>query len=505
MDLGTFVTLQLGLQGLLADPSLVLLLIAGVFMGLVFGAIPGLTAALGVTLVLPFTFGMSAGQGLTVLIAIYVGGISGGLISACLLNIPGSPAALVTCFDGAPMARNGRPADALTLGIFSSAVGGLLSGVALILIAPLLAKAALLFGPWEYLALGLMGLMVVISICSKNYIKGFIAALVGLFLSTVGLDPVSSVPRFSFGVWQLYAGLDILATLMGLFAFAEIMVQLRDLHVKFNIIDTGKIRILPRKGLIKKEYTKTLGLSSIIGTIIGILPGIGQSTASLIAYNTARQMSDDPDKFGKGCEEGVIASETANNAVCGGALIPMMTLGIPGDTVTAILLGGLIVHGLQPGAMLFTNVADIVGVIYVAFLLAVVVMYFMAMGLMQVFIKLLKIPLNILFPIILMMCVIGTLTVNNRIFDTWVLLIVGIIGYLLINNDFPLPPIVLGYILGPIIESNFRTAVVSAKGSIWPFFESSLAVGLLLFGILLLCWPIIGSLIRKKRLSKVIR
>ena len=495
--LETLTVLQGGLGEFISDPFLIVLLMAGVFLGMVFGAIPGLTAALGVTLILPFTFAMTAGQGLTLLIAIYVGGISGGLISATLLNIPGTPASLVTCFDGAPMARNGRPADALTLGVYASLIGGLFSAVALVLIAPKLAKVALMFGPWEYFALGIMGLMVVVSICSKSLIKGFIAAMIGLFLSTVGLDPVSSVPRFSFGMWQLYAGLDILATLMGLFALAEIMVQLRNLKKKFTNLESGRISIFPKRELIKGTG-KTIAVGSIIGTIIGILPGIAQSTASLISYNTARQMSDTPEKFGTGVKEGIVASESANNAVCGGALIPMMTLGIPGDVVTAILLGGLIVHGLQPGPLLFINNKDVVGVIFIAFIISVIVMYFMEMGLMQVFIKLLKIPLNILFPIILMMCVIGTFTINNRLFDTWVLLTVGILGYLLINNGFPLPPIVLGYILGPIIESNFRTGIVSARGSVWPFFDSPIAVGLLIFGVLMLCWPLFTSLLKKK-------
>lgn len=489
-------TLQLGIVGFMSDFTLIPLLIIGVFFGMVFGAIPGLTAALAVTLILPFTFAMTAGQGLTVLIAIYVGGISGGLISASLLNIPGTPASLVTCFDGAPMARNGRPEDALFLGVFASAIGGLISGVALIIIAPQLARVALMFGPWEYFALGIMGLMVIISICSKNMIKGFIAAMIGLLLSTVGLDPISSVPRFTFNFWQLNAGMDILATLMGIFALAEIMIQLKDIGKKFILTKSGKMSFWPRKDLVKGK-SKTFTISSIIGVIIGILPGIGQSTASMIAYNTARQMSDTPEKFGTGIEEGVIASEAANNAVCGGAMIPMMTLGIPGDTVTAILLGGLIVHGLQPGPLLFQRNASIVGVIFIAYILAVVVMYFMELGLMQMFIKLLRVPLNILFPIILLMCVVGTFTVHNRLFDTWILIIVGVLGFLLIRNDFPLPPIVLGFILGPIIESNFRTGVVSARGTVWPFFSSPLAVGITLFGVLMLLWPSFITLYKK--------
>ena len=496
-----FSTLISGVTAFVENPSMLLLMVVGVFFGMVFGAIPGLTAALGVTLILPFTYSMDAGSGLTTLIAIYVGGISGGLISACLLNIPGSPASLVTCFDGAPMARNGRPADALALGVFSSVIGGLFSGLILIVVAPQLAKVALLFGPWEYFALGVMGLLVVVSICSNNMIKGLLAAVIGLLLGMIGMDPVSSVQRLTFGVWQLNAGFSLLATLMGLFALCEVLVQTRDLGIRFNILDTGRIRLFPRKEIIQGK-SRVFAVSAVIGTVIGILPGIGQSTASMLAYNTARQMSKEPERFGTGFEEGVIASETANNAVCGGALIPMMTLGIPGDTVTAILLGGLVVHGLQPGPLLFNSGGNIVGIVFIAYLMACVVMYFMEMGLMKMFIKLLKIPLNILLPVILLMCVVGTFSTNNRLFDVWVFFFVGILGYIMVSDSFPLGPTVLGYILAKTIESNMRTGLVSSNGSFMGFFKSPLAVGLLAFGIILLFLPMVMGKLKQRKASK---
>lgn len=497
----TLSSLTIGLSAFFNEPKMFLLMIVGVFFGMVFGAIPGLTAALGVTLILPFTYSMTAGSGLTTLIAIYVGGISGGLISACLLNIPGSPASLVTCFDGAPMARNGRPSDALSLGVFASLLGGLFSGIMLIIIAPMLAKVALMFGSWEYFALGVMGLMVVVSICSNNMIKGLMSAVIGLLIGTVGMDPVSSVQRLTFGIWQLNGGLALLATLMGLFALCEILVQIRDLKVKFNIVDTGKISFFPKKELYKGKG-KFFAVSAVIGTVIGILPGIGQSTASMMAYNTCRQMSKEPEKYGTGFEEGVIASECANNAVCGGAMIPMMTLGIPGDTVTAILLGGLVVHGLQPGPLLFTKNADVVGIVFVAYIFSCVVMYFMEMGLMKMFIKLLRIPLNILLPIILVMCVVGTFTTNNRIFDVWVFFVIGIIGYLLVCNNFPLGPAVLGYILCTTIESNLRTGLIGSNGSWSGLFGSPLAVGLIVFGVILLFTPTVMAKLKKRKAAK---
>lgn len=480
----------MGLQTFIDEPILFVLLTAGVFFGMVFGAIPGLTAALAVSLLLPFTFAMTAHQGITTLIGVYVGGISGGLIAAILLNIPGSPASLVTCFDGSPMARKGHANDALTLGVFSSFVGGIMSAVLLMAIAPQLAKIALKFGAWEYFAMGLMGLSVVVSLCADDKIKGFLSAIVGLVLAMVGMDAVSGIPRFTFEFWQLNGGLDTLDVLMGLFAMTEVLQQLKTIDRKFAIMDPGKVKAVPTREMLKGTL-KTHIIGGLIGTFIGILPGIGQTTASLMSYSTNMQLSDHPEKFGTGITEGVVASEVANNSCCGGALIPMMTLGIPGDLVTSILLGGLIVHGLQPGPLLFTTSMDIIGIIFAAYLLSNIIMYVMEMGLMKVFIKLLKVPMNLLLPIILLMCVVGTITVNNRVFDSWVLLVVGVIGYFLVNNGFPLAPIVLGYILGSIIESNMRTALISNQANFMSLFTKPISVGLLLFAVFMFVFPII--------------
>ena len=493
-------TILAGLQYFAENPLVLVLLFLGAFIGIVFSAITGLTAALAVSLALPFTYGMMPEQGILLLVALYVGGISGGLTSAILLNIPGSPASLVTCFDGAPMAKQGRQGEALAIGVFASLLGGLFSAAALVLIAPQLAKVALVFGPWEYFAMGLMGLAIVVSLCAQDLVKGFIGAIIGLLIASVGMDPVSGVSRFTFGMWQMDAGLSNLPVLMGLFALAEILTQLSSLRQKFHILPLKGMRVFPKKEHIK-PYGPTYLLSAVIGTVIGILPGVGQSTASLLAYNEAKHISKHPEKFGTGYEEGVIASEAANNAVCGGALIPMMTMGIPGDTVTAILLGGLVIHGMQPGPLLFSTNKEIVGIMFVTYILANLAMFALMMLLMKVFIRLLSVPMRYLFPFLLLMCMVGTYTVNNRLFDTWVLFVIGIVGYILVHCGFSLPPIVLGYVLGDIIESNFRTAMIGANGDIGEMFTRPIAMGLLLVGILMVAIPAIKKA-RKSKLKK---
>ncbi len=486
-----------GFQHLLANPSLWLLIFGGCFFGIVFGAIPGLTGALAVTLLLPFTYSMSDVNGITLLVAVYVGSISGGLISAILLNIPGTPASIATTFDGSPMAKQGRAGDALLIGVFSSAIGGIFSGVCLVVIAPLLAKIALVFGAWEYFAMGVMGLCVVVSLCAKDRVKGFMSAIIGLIMAMVGTDPVSSVGRLMFGQWQLGAGLAQLPTLMGLFALAEVLSQTKDFGQEVQTLEVQKMNWWPRKGMLKGCW-KTMGVGAIIGTFIGILPGVGSGTASMLSYTQAQQTSKTPEKFGTGIAEGVVASEVANNAVCGGALIPMMALAVPGDLITAVLLGALVVHGIQPGPQLFNTGGELVGVIFFTYVVANLVMYLLMMVLMRLFIKLLKIPLNYLLPLILLMCMVGAITTNNRIFDAWVLYCVGIIGFVLLARGLNVAPMVLGFILGRIVESNFRTGVISGRGSVMGFFSRPVAMCLVAFGIFMAVWTNRGSFQKKK-------
>lgn len=491
-------SLLIGAVEVFSQPTLWLLMVGGSLFGIVFGAIPGLTGALAVTILLPFTYSMSDVSGLTLLVAVYVGSISGGLISATLLNIPGTPSSICTTFDGAPMARNGRPEDALMIGVFSSVVGGLFSGLCLIFIAPELAKVALIFGSWEYFAMGFMGLCVVVSLTAKDRIKGFMSALIGLAMAMVGMDSVTGVARLTFGQWQLNAGLATLPALMGLFALAEVLKQLKSIDQEAVPIQFKKMGLWPRKGLLK-GCAKTMTVSSLIGTLVGILPGVGSSTASMLSYNQAVQMSEHPEKFGTGCEEGVVASEAANNAVCGGALIPMMALAIPGDVITAVLLGALTVHGVQPGPQLFTNSGNLVGTVFFTYIISNIVMYLLMLLLMRFFVRIIRVPLQYLLPMIILMCIVGAITTNNRTFDAWCLLLIGIAAYLLLSNGMSASPIVLGFILGKTVETNFRTAVIAGNGSAMGLFTRPIAMVLIAFGVFMVVWDSIKSLLKKRK------
>jgi putative tricarboxylic transport membrane protein len=477
-----------------------LYLSGGVLMGIIFGAIPGLTATLGIALLLPFTYAMGPFHGISTLIGIYVGATSGGLISATLIGIPGTGASVVTTIDGFPMAKKGLANQALSLGVFSSLIGGLFSAIVLILIAPSLAEIALKFGPWEYFALGIFGLSVIISISGKDIVKGFLAALIGIAITLVGQDPVLAIPRYTFGNLNLNGGFALLPTLLGFFAMAQVFSELKNVTKGLDKVPFDKhYRIFPAKSMILKSKFNFLR-SSIIGTLIGILPGAGASIASFIAYDQTKKASKTPELFGTGHYEGVVASETANNAVTGGALVPMMTLAIPGDMVTAMIMGGLTIHGLQPGPLLFINNGDVVGAIFVALLTANIMMFLYQSVLMRFFAKIIIIPKHILLPLVIVFCTIGCYTTSFRIGDLWFYLVFGLIGYILAKHEFPLGPIVLGYILGPIIERYWRLGVMSQPNNLALFVTRPISLILLLGAIFSMVYgPVKDSLKKAKR------
>lgn len=477
--------------------QIIFLIIIGVILGLIFGSIPGLTATMAIAICLPITYGMDPIAGMSLLMGLYIGGVSGGLIPAILLKIPGTPSSIATTFDGYPMAQSGKAGQALSYGIVSSFFGGLVSIIALILIAPPLGRVALEFGPFEFFAIVVFSLTLISSLSGDSLGKGIMSGLLGMAIAMVGSAPIDAFPRFTFGFSSLDAGFDILPVLIGLFAISEILINIENKVKSNKSVDIKKINY---KVKMKDYFAQKWNFlrSTFLGLGIGILPGIGGGTANLIAYGTAKNFSKKPEEYGKGNPGGVVASESANNAAIGGALVPLVSLGIPGDTVTALLLGGLVLHGLQPGPLLIQNNGDIVYAIFAALIIANILMaLFLFLG-MRGFIRLLSIPQAILLPIILVMCVVGAYGVNNRLFDIGALFFFGIVGYLMVKGNFPLTPIVLGFILGPILETNLRRGLMLSNGDFTPFLTEPIAAAFLLITVIFLVFQIISNRKKKK-------
>lgn len=472
-----------GWSALMMHPMAFVYMTAGILMGIIFGCIPGLTAMLGVTLMIPFTYAMSSTEGMATLIGIYVGGISGGLISACLLNIPGTSASLVTCWDGHPMVKRGKPEAALSIGVFASFVGGTFSAIVLAGIAPQLSKITLKFGNWEYAGLILFAICIVLSMVSANGFKGGFGLVLGMIVGSVGIDEITGLNRLMFNQWQLSSGIPLTAFLMGLFAVSEVLRQSSGVDSLQVMSKVKRVPFFPPKGE-RSEMWKGISIGSVIGTFFGILPAVGQDAATVFAYNQTKQISKHPEKFGTGYCAGIAASESSNNAVNGGALIPLCCLGIPGDNVTAALIGGLMIHGLQPGPLLVVNAPDVIGVIMLVYLLANIVMFIMETGLMNVFIQMVRIPKSLLFPAILTCCILGVYAINNRIFEVLLMIITGIIAYFLIQYfEIDLIAILLGYLLGPLFESYVRRALIQDKGQILAVAGHPIAMGFLIVSV----------------------
>ncbi len=444
---------------MVTDPAILLAMFVGVVVGIIFGSVPGLTATMAITICLPLTYSMSSAMSVAVLISLYIGGISGGLISAILLNMPGTPSSIATTFDGVPMMRQGYASRALGIGVVYSFLGTLFGAIALMCIAPALASIAIEFTPFEYCALAIFSLSVVVALAGKDFLKGLISAVLGLMLATVGLSPVDSMKRFTFGNVSLNAGIQLLAILIGVYALTEVAQAAYDaLHPKEISVknDIGKTKGF---GFSMREFKANIGnfiTSASIGTGIGILPGIGGAAAGMLAYTASKTRSKEPEKFGTGCMEGIVASESSNNAVIGGALVPLLTLGIPGDSATAMLLGGLMIHGVVPGPLIFQKYGDVVYYIYFAIIVAAIFMLIAEWFGMRIFIKVLSIPRNILLPLVVVMCFVGAFGDSNRAFSVALVVAFGIFGYILSNFKIPIPPLVLAFILGPTFETNLR-------------------------------------------------
>lgn len=494
------------LEGFLTvlSPECLIVMVIGTTIGIMFGSIPGLTANMAVALCLPMTYSMTSSVGISMLIALYIGSISGGLIAAILINIPGTPASVATCFDGAPMAKKGEAGKALGAGLLFSFMGTIFSIVALIIIAPQLAKVALRFGPHEYFAVGLFSLTMIGCLISGSIIKGLIACAFGLAMSLVGAAPIGGAVRFTFGFSELVNGFNSLPVLIGLFAVSEIFQTVTSPLGNGEKLKTHRFE-MKGFGITLAEFKSQIGVavqSFILGLGIGILPGIGGGTSNILSYTLAKQTSKHPEKFGTGILDGVVASETANNASIGGAMIPLLTLGIPGDTVTAMLLGGLMIHGISPGPLLFTNYGTFVyGIFFAMIICSIMMIVIMRLG-MPVFAKVLSVPRYVLLPVVLALCCVGCYGLNNRIFDVWCMLIFGVVGFVMNKLKIPFSPLILGFILGSMIEQNLIRGLQYSGGSFSSFIEKPISLVFLLISLGVVIFTVVRELKLAREKSK---
>jgi putative tricarboxylic transport membrane protein len=472
------------LNGLLTafSPEVLPVLIFGVLGGVILGALPGLTATMGVAILLPFTFGMEPTAALVMLIGVYIGGIYGGSIAAILLKTPGTPASAATVLDGHTLAARGEAARALSISAVASFIGGLISTVVLIAIAPMLAKFALRFNAPEYFALALFGLTIIASVSSQNILKGLLAGSIGLLVSTVGLDPISSVPRFTFGVMDLYSGINVIPVLIGLFAISEALSQLEKLLNNKQVAPPKfDHKLLSKKDL--QEMMPTAIKSGILGTSIGSVPGAGADISAFVCYNEAKRSSKDPEEFGKGSVRGLAAAEAGNNGVTGGSLVPLLTLGVPGDAVAAVLLGALIVQGLTPGPLLFSQNPDIVYGVFSSMLVANVVMLVVGLLGIRFFCRIIEVPKILMIPIIIFLSIVGAYAINNTLFDVGIAIGFGLLGFILGKLEIPSSPILLAIILGPMAETNLRKSLLMFEGS-WSFlYERPIALAFIVLAV----------------------
>ena len=479
--------------GLLFTLENILWINIGVFIGSVFAAIPGLSVILCVILFLPVTYSMTAIPGMMFLLGIYCAGGYGGSVSAILINTPGTPHAAATMLDGHPLSEQGRTKAALKIALYASTFGGVFSALMLLFLGPQVARVAAQLGTAEYFMVCVFGLTIIAGVSGKSMIKGLISACLGLLISCVGSDPMTSYDRFTFGVSRLYLGLDLAVCLIGLFALVEIMSKAEKRLDRLNL-DTAQIK---DDGVItKSEYKRMVRpvlLSSIIGVMVGIIPGTGASEASWFSYNTAKNMSKHPEEFGHGSVEGIAAAESANNAVTGATLIPLLTLGIPGDGTVAIMLSALMINGLNPGLSLFTTQGDIMYAIMLGLILVNIFMLLQGKFLTSLFAKVVSIPQEILTPIIVIFCFAGAYSVNENYFDVGVALIFGMLAWILRKLELPPVPILLGLVLGGMTETNFRRALLISNGSPKIFFSS---VYCIIFLVLILL--AVGAIVRGK-------
>lgn len=464
------------------DPRLLLLTAAGTFAGIYIGAIPGLSVTMAVSILISFTFKWEVNSALALISGIYLGGVYGGSRSAILLNIPGAPSAIATGLDGYPLAKRGEAGTAIGLTTVVSVVGGFVGILALAVAAPAVASLALKFAPRDYLMLAIWGILLVGSLSGGSLAKGIFAGALGVLIGSVGLDPMTAEARFTFGSLQLTAGISYVAAMIGFFGVAEVLCQLHELKLKAIKQDVSKI--LPSWSLLRKYMPLTLRTSSI-GVVVGALPGAGGDIAALMAYDHAKRTVKHPSRpFGEGAYEGLVAPESANNAAVGGAYIPMLTLGIPGDAVTAVIIGAMYIHGLKPGPMLMVETPHLFWFTVGSLTLANIFLLVFGLSGIRLFAKIVETPKAILLPLILVLSAVGAYAINNNPVDVYWMLGFGVLGYFLKMYGFQVGPVILGMILGPLMDKSYRQAMISAEGNpvqfAGEFFTSPLSLVILI-------------------------
>jgi putative tricarboxylic transport membrane protein len=471
------------------DPTALFFIFAGVMMGVMLGAIPGLNSTMGTALLIPFTYAMDATTGLLLLSAVYCGGTFGGSISAILFNVPGSPEASVTGFDGYPMAKAGKAGKALGIAIMCSTIGGLFSVAVMNLVSPLLAEVALTFSEPEYFALAFAALTLIATLGGNKMTKAFLIGFIGLLIATIGIDPMSGLERFTFGWSGLIGGVNFIVALIGAFAVGEILVTAES---GSSIGGEGDVKVstqMPSLAEMLKLKWNILR-SAVLGTLIGILPGVGATTAAFLGYSEAVRWSKHPEKFGTGIPDGIAAPETANNAATGGAMVPLLTLGIPGSATTAVIIGGFMVHGLQPGPMLFLNQPDLMYSIFLAMYMANVFMFFSGIIVAKLFSNFRKLRYSILGPCIFVFATVGAFGIANSVSDVWIMFAFGLLGYVMKKFDYSVAPLIIALVLGGLAEESLRRGMRMEDYNLMAFLSRPIAGTILAIAVLTLLWTL---------------
>ncbi|MDR1862781.1 MAG: tripartite tricarboxylate transporter permease [Treponema sp.] len=476
-------------------PSNILFVFLGAVGGVLIGSIPGLTSTMGIALLIPFTYGMSIIPSIGTLLGIFCGAMYGGSIAAILIKTPGTPAAAATVLDGYPMGQKGEAGRALSIALFASFAGGMIGALVMTFLSPFISRMALRFGPAEFFTLAVFGLSVIISISGKSLTKGLMSAFFGLLIATVGMDKTSAYLRFT-RLEGFYEGIPFIPGLIGLFALSEVYGNIENILKSTKV--TAKISgVLPSWTDIK-TIARSMVTGGLIGTFIGAVPGAGGDIAAFVSYSEAKRTSKHPEKFGTGIPEGVAAAESANNGCTGGAMIPMLSLGVPGDSNTAVLVGAFIMQGFQPGPMMYVEHLDIVYAVFASMIVANIAMLVVGMGGVKIFARVISLERKLLIPAILVLSLVGSYAINRNMFDVFFALAMGGVGYLLQKYEFPLSPILLALILGPMSESNLRRFMQIDDGRFWKIFTKPICV----IFILLAAGSLVTSVINQRKINK---